>query len=90
MRATLLDASSGAFVAEINCIIRDYRDPEGDLAGEEGVFDVVEAHREIGIGPAKLRLEDGRQASVIVEKLKQDADTGRTKGIFWLLGKPKR
>ncbi len=80
MKAMLLDASCGAIVAEINCAIRDYRHPDSDLSGEEGVFDVVREYGEIGVGPAMLRPEDGRQAPVVVEKLKRDAGTGQFVG----------
>lgn len=64
MKATLLDldASSGAIVAEINCVIRDYWHPESDLSGEEGVFDVVRQHGEIGNRPGSAA-SGGWQAS---------------------------
>ncbi len=90
MKATLHDSASGELIAEINCIIQHYQDPEGGLSGEEGIFDLVREHRKIAPGPATLKLGDGRTVPVVVEKLKRQASTGTTAGILWLLGKPKK
>ena len=90
MKATLHDSTSGEIIAEIKCTIRHYEDPEGDLRGEEGVFDLVREHRPITTGAATLNLEDGRSAPVVVEKLKRQANKGVTSGILWLLNRPKK
>ena len=88
MKAWLCDAESRETMAEVQCTIRSYQDPDGELSGQEGVFELVHEQRKLLPGTAILKLEDGRTALVAVEKVRREAGTGKCKGILWLLEKP--
>lgn len=88
MKAWLCDAESREVMAEVQCTIRKYQDPDGELSGQEGVFELVLEQRKLTPGTALLKLEDGRSALVTVEKLRRES--GKCKGILWLLEKPAK
>ena len=83
MRGTLHHVKSDELLAEIECKLQSFLNPETKLSGVEALFDVLAEHPKLPLGAATLRLEDGRQLGVAVEKVKRQPG-GRLTGILWI------
>ena len=83
MKGTLHNSNSGQLLAEIECKLQHFVNPETKLTGLEALFDVLGEHPTLPLGKATLQLEDGRQLTVAVEKVKRQPG-GRLTGILWI------